>query len=57
MGDFELYGKPTVSFSPSLSGSTPVFLPYTQLFFFFSCVGTLAPSGENAVGLSFKKKK
>ena len=28
------------------------------LFLFFSCVGTLAPPiGENAVGLSFKKKK
>ena len=34
MEDSELYGKSTVSFSPSLSGSTPVFLPYIQLSLF-----------------------
>ena len=34
MGDSELYGKSTVSFWPSLSGSTPVSLLYTQFSLF-----------------------
>ena len=58
MGDFELYGKPTVSFSPSLSGSTPVFLPYTQLFFFFLVWAPWPPVAKMPWGyLSRKKSK